>query len=666
MMNMKKIYLTFGILLTGLLAPVSCSYLDKMPDDQLTMEMIFNDNVRIEDWLAGIYSSVPDPYTGFMRSIGYDVLSGELTPNSGWKPWDWEIINMRDGGWSPTTKWPVNYWVELPKRIREGYIFLEKAAPIPPKLSSTVVERMKAEVRFLIAYYYWLLLEAYGPIPFNPGPDFVYSDFNDLDAMSFPQKPFNDIVRWIDNELLELAQSGILPAVYTNVSEFGHATSIACLAVRARMLLFAASPLVNGNPDYATHVNSEGVLLFNDTYDPGKWTYAAQACRQLIDAAESAGHALYIEKNRDGTIDPFLSYQNMMFKKWNEGNHEILFARPQYDESISVFDYERDASPHGLGPFGGGLGVTQELVDDFFMKDGRPTGKGFNDQLIDRQGKSPAYTETGFTADVERRNTQWTYVQQSPTGNETGIVTLNKTYKMYADREPRFYISVLFNGGWIKMAPNGLRRANFLLNTKDDWGNASDNIGTHDAPENGYLVRKKVHPDMSAHDAGSNHPYRPLILYRLAEAYLSYAEALHESEPGHPDILLYLNKVRERAGIAPYGPYEGQTGLLAPDDIREAIRRERRIELNCEGIHFTDLRRWKLGEERLNRHFHGMNAKGTEYKDDPNGTNSKAFFKRTPYLAAPRIFTKKHYWFPVPQEALEKNPKLVQNPYWNE
>jgi hypothetical protein len=645
------------------MVPVSCDYLDKMPDDELTIDMIFSDNVRMEDWLAGVYASIPDPYTGFMRSIGYDVLSGELTPNSGWKPWSWEIINMRDGSWSPSTKWPANYWVELPKRIREGYIFLDRAQPIPPKLSSTVVTRMKSEVRFLIAYYYWLLLEAYGPIPFNPGADFVYSDFNNLDLMMHPQTPYDDIVNWIDAELTDLAHSGILPAVYANVNDFGHATSIMCLAIRARMLLFAASDLVNGNPDYAGYPNSEGVPLFNSTYDPGKWTRAVQACKELIDAAEAAGHALYIERNPDGSIDPFLSYQNVMFKKVNEGNREILFARPQYDEATSLYDYERDAGPHGMGPYGGGLGVTQELVDDFFMKDGRTTGKGFHDNLIGTP--SSAYSETGFTTAVDKwPNTQWNYVQQSKTSAEVGLVTLDKTYNMYANREPRFYISVLFNGGWVKMAPRGLRRANFLLNTVDEWGNVSDNDGTHDAPENGYLVRKKVHPNMGADESGSIHPYRPLILYRMAEAYLSYAEALNEADPGNADILIYLNKIRERAGIAVYGV----GGIPVPagqNGMREAIRRERRVELNCEGIHYADLRRWKIGEEKLNGQQHGMNAKlGTKYSADQNDV--AAFFKRTPYLVAPRIFDKKHYWFPVPQSAREKNPKLVQNPFWSE
>jgi hypothetical protein len=655
MTTMRKIYLASLIALAGLLTPVSCNYLDKTPDDLLTIDMIFSDNVRIQDWLAGVYSGIPDPYTGFMRSIGYDVLSGELTPNKGWVQWNWGIISMRDGNWSPASDWPINYWVNLPKRIRQGYIFLERAQPLE-KLPAAEVNRMKAEVRFLIAYYYWLLLEAYGPIPFNPGPGFVYTDFKDFDAMAYPQTPYDDIVNWIDNELTEVAE--LLPAVYINTDDFGHATSIMCLAVRARMLLFAASDLVNGNPDYAAHANSEGRLLFNSNKDPNKWKRAAEACRDLIESAHAAGHALYVEYNRDRSIDPFLSYQNMMFKKWNENNREILFARPQYDESISVFDYESDATPHGLGP-GGGLGVTQELVDDFFCMDGRPTGQGYNDAKI--ATTSPLYSEAGFTTAVERRsNTQWNYVQQTPEGDETGLVCLDETFNMYARREPRFYISVLFNGGWIKMAPKGLRRANFLLKTQDKWGNPIDNDGTHDAPENGYLVRKKVHPDYGYSSTGT-HPYRPLILFRLAEAYLSYAEALNEVDPTHPDILAYLNAVRERAGIAPYGSGPDAIPLTGQDKQREAIRRERRVELNCEGIHFADLRRWKIGEERLNRKFHGMNAVGgTDYTYG----RSASFFQRTVYLE--RIFTKKHYWFPVPQTALDKNPKLVQAPFWNE
>ena len=102
------------------------------------------------------------------------------------------------------------------------------------------------------------------------------------------------------------------------------------MAIRARMLLFAASPLVNGNddPDYAAYQNNKGQNIFNSTYDPTKWERAVKACKELIDEAEANGYHLYYEYNEDGSIDPFMSYSNMCYKEFNQGNKEILFPRP--------------------------------------------------------------------------------------------------------------------------------------------------------------------------------------------------------------------------------------------------------------------------------------------------------------------------------------------------
>ena len=97
------------------------------------------------------------------------------------------------------------------------------------------------------------------------------------------------------------------------------------LTVRARMLLFAASPLVNGNPWYTDYVNDKGEQIFNPVYDPQKWVKAAEACKLCIDEAEQAGYALYTEAGPNGGIDPFMSTYNVHIKRWSEGNHEITF-----------------------------------------------------------------------------------------------------------------------------------------------------------------------------------------------------------------------------------------------------------------------------------------------------------------------------------------------------
>ena len=603
----------------------SCvDYLDKESDTELTLPMVFEDKTRIEGWLANVYSHVPDPYWGYARKLGWDILSDDMTASERWRQWDWKVIPMLLGEWTPSTDWDGNYWARLPQLIREANIFIENVHPLPEQgISATEVTYMKAEMRFMIAYYYYLLSNTYGPIPFKPNY-IAPTDFNLADLME-GQRPYYEVVDWVDKELQEVAK--ILPAKYTEARKYGRATSIMCLAVRARMLLFAASPLVNGNPDYANHKNKDGENLFSTTADKSKWAYAAQACKELIDAAEAAGHKLYTVENEDGTIDPFMSYQNLFLTRYDEGNTEILFARPGGSE---YGEYEKHATPAASGG-SGGLGVTQSLVDAFFTENGLP----INDDS--------EYEETGFSdSDETRDNTVW------DTEVNGGAITKSGTYKMYCNREPRFYITVSYNNSYFTQE----KRLFDFFNGK------KDNPHTHDAPQNGYLIRKKISPDLNVKQG--TYKYRPGIVYRLGEAYLNYAEALNESDPGNGDILVYLNKIRERAGIRQYTT-TGATDenyihvdLNDQAEMRKLIRAERRVELSCEGIRYDDLRRWKEAENVLNGDFYGMNF---------SGRDNSSFYVRTPYLK--RVYKKAYYWFPIHQSEIDKNDKLVQSPYWN-
>lgn len=602
----------------------SCvDYLDKEPDTELTLPMVFEDKTRIEGWLANVYSHVPDPYWGYARKLGWDILSDDMTASERWRQWDWKVIPMLLGEWTPSTDWDGNYWARLPQLIREANIFIENVHPLPEQgISATEVTYMKAEMRFMIAYYYYLLSNTYGPVPFKPNY-IAPTDFNLADLME-GQRPYYEVVDWVDKELQEVAK--ILPAKYTEARKYGRATSIMCLAVRARMLLFAASPLVNGNPDYANHKNKDGENLFSTTADKTKWAYAAQACKELIDAAEAAGHKLYTEKNDDGTIDPFMSYQNLFLTRYDEGNTEILFARPGGSE---YGEYEKHATPAASGG-SGGLGVTQSLVDAFFTENGLP----INDDS--------EYVESGFSgSDETRDNTVW------DTEVNGGAITKSGTYNMYCHREPRFYITVSYNNSYFTQEK---RLFNF-------FNGSADNPHTHDAPQNGYLIRKKISPDLNVKQG--TYKYRPGIVYRLGEAYLNYAEALNESDPGNGDILVYLNKIRERAGIRQYttGPTDKNfihVDLNDQAEMRKLIRAERRVELSCEGIRYDDLRRWKEAENVLNGDFYGMNF---------SGRDESSFYVRTPYLK--RVYKKAYYWFPIHQSEIDKNDKLVQSPYWN-
>jgi len=629
---MKNIYIRSIFLFLGLLLASSCSdYLDKESDTELTLDGVFESKTKAENWLASCYSRIPDPTWGYTRSLGQEILADDMSPSERWRQYDWQVIPFALGDWSVGSPWSPSYWNGLPQRIRECNILIQNIKPIPAQnLTDNEVRLMIAECRFLKAYYYALLINTYGPVPFNPD-EITPVDYN-LPDLQVGQTPYDEIVKWIDKELREVEV--ILPASYSDGRKFGRATSIMCKAVRARMLLFAASPLVNGNSEYANHITKDGKVLFNTTYDANKWKIAADASKDLILSAEAAGHKLYTEMNAAGKIDPFLSCQNLHLIEASKGNGEVLFARV----AVESKEYDRHTAPTGAGG-AGGYGVTQSLVDAFFTANGLP--------ITD---SNSGYVETGFSA----QDGYW------PNGitkfNEVkspGLVTLAGTYNMYCNREPRFYTAVNFDGVWYTDGDNAGKDKGRKL---EFFNGKRDNNGTHDAPQNGYLARKRTDPTRNP----INDYFAPRhgILYRLGEAYLNYAEALNESDPGNADVLLYINKIRTRAGVRTYTTGASDTENIHVDSdqasIRKIIRMERRVELCTEGIRYDDLRRWKLAETVLNGPFYGMNF---------NGKDASQFYKRTAYQT--RVYRKAFYWFPIYLAEIEKNPNLIQAPFWD-
>lgn len=619
---MKKLF----ICLLALVGLSSCSgYLDKEEDTELTVDQVFANKTLTERWLGGVYSCIPDPYWGWVNTEGWDVLADDLYASERWQQWGWNTVPWLRGNVNTSTGWSGDHWAKMPKCIRQALIFIERAHAIPEEgLSSDEVNMMKIECRFLMAYAYWQMLNTYGPIPFKPG--YLAPTEASAAELMFGPTPYDEIVDWLDNELLEVSK--LLPASYTEINKYGRATSIMCLAVRARMLLYAASPLTNGNPDYANYRDREGNNLFSTTYDATKWTRAAEACRDLIEAAHAAGHRLYVEYNEDGTIDPFSSYQNLFLPLNANDCPEILFARPDSNSwSYECHCTSKNASGNG------GLGVYQEFVDAFFMENGLP---------ID--DPNSGYVEEGFSTEPEVRYTAWK--GRKAVDKQHMIINDAGTYNMYTHREPRFYVSINYQNAYFYC-----KKRNF-----DMMYLHTDNIGTHDAPQTGYLLRKRVHPDMEINVASQ---YRPGIVYRLGEAYLNYAEALNESNGNKAEMLEYLNRIRERAGVRQYttGPTDENYIHVDPnnqEEMRKLIWAERRIELGCEGLRYHDIRRWKKGEEWLNGDFHGMNF---------YGDNNETFFQRT--VVIPRVYRKSLYWLPVFQTEIDKNPNLVQAPFWD-
>lgn len=620
---MKTIYRI--LIVTVLSGMISCDkFLDKMPDDALSLEMVFNDRVRTEEWLTGIYNKVPDPLMDYTRQWGSIFLSDDaqiaIAMGQFNEYWKW-IVSNNQGAVSATYLPPIDIWGNAYKDVRSALLFINNVKPLEAQgQSSAMVQQMKMEARFLIAFYYHKLFEVYGPFPLIT--NLVDAD-TPLDQIAVARTPVDDIVNWLDKEYTELAN--FFPTNYANADQmFGRPNKGICMALRARLWLYAASPLYNGNTEYADMVNPDGTLLFPQTYEPNKWTKAVEATRALLDLAEEGNYDLYKEYYPNGRIDAFLSFQNVFLKPANV-NKEIIFGRAGNARNW----YNGIGNPRGYAGGSGYYGSTQNLVDAFFMKNGLP--------ITDVMSE---YQESGFsTTQTIYPNTKYNLGGSSA---QDGLVSDVGTYNMYINREPRFYITLWHDNQWIPLA----KRKTAFKSGGVDGG------PTHDSPQSGYLNRKGVNPN--ADPKNNNVPYQPAIILRLGEFYLNYAEALNETTPGHVDILKYINLIRERAGIPTYGPAADQINV--PTDqvtMRDLIRKERRVEFAMEGdIRYNDIRRWKIAEDIFRTPIYGMNR----------ASSNNSFYTRTAYMT--RSWTKRNYFWPIYQNYKDNNPNLIQNKHW--
>lgn len=290
----------------------------------------------------------------------------------------------------------------------------------------------------------------------------------------------------------------------------------------------------------------------SQSYDVNEWKKAADAAKSFITTYPN--FTLFRKNDANGVFNPYLSCRDVMLTDWNS---EVIFAYGDPAITILLYDMTPNHSNAPLSSKGGSfLSATQNAVDTYFTANGR----SIDDPLFN-------YTSAGVSNFM------------SPYDDTERSVS-----NMYVNREPRFYVGITYNNSkWINFQDNII--TNFEYN-----GNAGKaGIGNTDYSSTGYVVRKNM-------TVGSrNVSGRTFIMVRLAEIYLDYIEALNESAPGDAEILLYLNKIRERAGIPLYGSVT-LAALVGQDAMREAIHKERRVELAFENARYFDVRRWKIAE----------------------------------------------------------------------
>ena len=641
-LSLGAVFLSVGLVFST----TSCNeYLDVVPDNVTTLDHAFALKNEAEKYLFTCYSYIPKNGDGWYNigMMAGDEIWLPQTNRTYWNP----AFRIAQGDQNSNVPL-LDAWRGFEfgaaggsdKRmfagIRSCNIFLENVRDQTkvPDLTLDLRTRWLGEVEFLKAYYHFHLLRMYGAIPIIDKNVPIDAD---VQSSYVRRKSFDECVNYI-SDLLDSSIEKLPNVVENELQEMGRITKPIALALKAKLWVTAASPLFNGNPDYAGFADNEGQLLFNASYDPTKWQRAKDACKAAIDAAEGVGHQLFEYKN-----DPFsladttkvqLSIRQAVSEPWNEevvwGNSNSYFWNSNMCQVLLTGTKALNRLPTP-----GVWEAPIKIAKMFYTSNGVPIEE---DKTLD------------FT-DYEQ-------LRKATKNDSYNIKTGYTTARLNFDRENRFYADLGFDGGiWYKKDARAVDTAFYAQTKWADLGGAPSTLSWN---ETGYYVKKLVNWEMvfGDNDATTYVSY-PWPELRLADLYLLYAEALNEVEPASAEAITYLDRIRERAGLN--GVVESWTNYstspnkyATQDGLREIIHRERLIELAFEGHRFWDLRRWKKAAEELNKDITGWNYTGT----------TAATYYRETHIYSQTFITPRDYLWPIGVEDTRKNPKLVENPGW--
>ena len=623
----------------------SCSdVLNQAPDGKISLEEVFGDNDKTMYYLNTCYSGI--------NAKGCLYFFWSRGPVN-WCDDSWDADDL-DVSWAASRRYydgnasasdfPANYnagdsgnesvsWARSFQRIRNCAVFLQNI-PNAKVNSESDRSRWTAEAHILRAYYYSELLMWFGcSLPIIREPYTYDADFSKVERSSF-----HDVVEFIVEDCDAALACEELPWRITTDSEAMRMTKAVAWAIKSRMTLFAASPLYNDGNNY--------------------WEEAYSVNKAAVQALESNGYALYDKLNQAAVWGDEKAYLPTAASQYfNEYfcNSGAYTADPADKETIYQL---RDganldlANVDGIGAILGyktGTCPSQELVDAFETIDGQPV-LDLAKPYLDEQHLKPNYNSSNTT-----------YDKNNP----------------YANRDPRFYATVYYNGSkrycnWSTEAEKksfenlgqGKGENVRIITTWDAYEDAEGNIINSPEPlmgrsmtgrtptRTGYFQRKFLHPNSGVEMRLNGARHKD---YRLAEIYLNFAEAAMEA--GHTDeAITYVNKVRARAGMP------GLPAGLSGENLRQRIHNERRVEFALEGNRYFDVRRWHKPDEDLSATDRWITGAHITHMQD--GTYK---YERT-ILKERQCYTNKWLKMPIPLTEVNNMRAITgedwQNPGW--
>lgn len=578
----------FTVVLFMQVSSCNTDFLNVAPEDRFGDDAVWGDPALVEAF-------VNEMYRGLNHGIR-ELMAGSLADEShfihnyGSAQVVQSNLTPADHGSFSRGDFDEFRWDLLYTRIRQVNLFFENIEDVPFD-DDEFKNRLLGEVHFLNAYFYHNLVRLYGGVPL------VKSTFSLDDDFFIPRSTLDESIQYIVEEC-DLAAS-LLPLTH-EAENIGRATKGAALALKSRILLYAASELYNNTSWAGGYANPELISSTSGTRT-AKWQAAKDAAKAVIDLG------IY---SLQETGDPVKDYTDLFLLK---DSKESIFSR----YFIKSRGWEDGALP-GLanGPNGyhnwGGNTPIQELVDDYEMSDGSKF-----------DWSNPAHAAAP-----------------------------------YEDRDPRFYASILYDHAPWRPRPADTKDIDpdgkvIIRDVETSPGVWTPGLDTRDGPiedwnggYSGYYLRKFIDPGIEhEYAAAGGNQEAPWHFFRLGEIYLNYAEAcigLGEED----EAKTYLNMLRARAGM----PDITETGQALIDRYQN----ERRIELAFEQHRYFDVRRWMIAPTALDRDAHGIDI--TAPMGGPVDYEV--------IQIQDRAWNDKMYFLPILEDERNRNTNLIQNPLY--
>lgn len=590
---------------------VSCNDFLERPDASgLSEDVVFSTMKDADKVLAAAYAFAPwglPTYMGADGSWNYAFrmmnhnttnLSDEAHTQS--NAWDVQALNYYLKGTLSSNlpypyledKWMFNY-----QAIRSAFLYIAKVDKVKDG-NPEIIKIRKAEALAFVATKQYENFKRYGGVAWVP----KYAELSE----TYSTKRLT-IAQTVDSIVGLLDKAIPVLPIKTENQEFGRINKIAAMTLKARTLLWAASPLFNpeDNTSYFPSYSAQDLIKY-PTYSKERWKAAAEASDAALNLALANGYRL-IQKGDAGVSTYKEAYKASVYYFPNDPikNTEIIWGTrvcKTYNESEWGRYFRIPWGKLGTG-FLPMVYCTviplQNFVDMYEMNDG-------SDQPADL------------------------YSRPNP----------------YDNLDARFSASMFYHG--YKLEGNSRPTVDMSKRSDTDKGNNRPDVVDN---YTGYYYSKFIKDQEVTGELSFHNCFWPYI--RLAELYLMSAEAWNEYDPsGHKQYIRdLLNVVRNRAGQPNIETVPGFQDNQAY--MRERIKRERAIELAFEEHRYFDLKRWKMGDSNIGIQMNMM---------DVSGAASSPTFTKKPF-GEPRFFSNKFYLYPFPLEEVQKS-NIIQNPGW--